>query len=93
MRRVLILNILLLAIIGGLIFQIVTLWWFHQPEAEATAPKEAKTQKVDVPKVDRRPAPRILRRKLPIKTCSTSPGPGSPQAPPSQPLRPSRFGR
>jgi hypothetical protein len=93
MRRVLILNILLLAIIGGLIFQIVTLWWVHQPEAEATAPKEAKAPKVDVPKVDRRPAPPNLSTQIADKDLfdqsRTGVAPGTAVASaPTEPVRP-----
>jgi hypothetical protein len=64
MRRVLILNILLLSIIGLLLFQIVTLWWAREPEAEAVAARESKPQKVDIPKVDRRPAPPNLAQQI-----------------------------
>lgn len=56
MRRVLILNLLLLAILAVLVVQIVSLWWAGEPEAEVAAPREAKAQKLDLPKVDRRPA-------------------------------------
>ncbi|MCC6767373.1 MAG: hypothetical protein IT293_22210 [Deltaproteobacteria bacterium] len=64
MRRVLILNILLLVVVAGLLFQIVTLWWVRTPEAEAIAPREAKAQKLDLPKVDRRPAPPNLATQI-----------------------------
>jgi hypothetical protein len=93
MRRVLILNILLLAIIGGLIFQIVTLWWTHEPEAEATAPKETKAQKVEIPKVDRRPAPPNLSTQIADKDLfdqsRTGVAPGTTVATaPAEPVRP-----
>jgi hypothetical protein len=57
MRRVLILNLLLLTIVAVLVVQIVSLWWFREPEAETAAPREAKAQKLDLPKVDRRAPP------------------------------------
>lgn len=60
MRRVLILNLFLLAIVAVLVVQIVSVWWLGEPEAEVTAPREAKAQKLDIPKVDRRaPSPNL----------------------------------
>lgn len=64
MRRVLILNLLLLAIVAVLVVQIVSLWWASEPQVEAAAPREAKAQKVDIPKVDRRPAPANLATQI-----------------------------
>jgi hypothetical protein len=64
MRRVLILNLLLLAIVAVLVVQIVALWWGGEPEAEIAAPREAKAQKLDVPKVDRRPPPPNLATQI-----------------------------
>jgi hypothetical protein len=64
MRRVLILNLLLLAIVAVLVVQIVALWWFQEPEAETVAPREAKAQKIDIPKVDRRPPPPNLATQI-----------------------------
>ena len=64
MRRVLILNLLLLAVVAGLVVQIVSLWWAGEPEAVVVAPREAKMQKVDLPKVDRRPAPPNLATQI-----------------------------
>ncbi|MEO6025818.1 MAG: hypothetical protein ABIR79_02995 [Candidatus Binatia bacterium] len=55
MRRVLIINLFLLAIVAVLVVQIVSVWWLGEPEAEVAAPREAKAQKLDIPKVDRRP--------------------------------------
>ncbi len=93
MRRVLILNILLLAIIGGLLFEIVSLWWIHAPEAEAVAPRDAKPQKVDLPKVDRRPAPPNLSTQIADKDLfdqsrtGVQPGTAAANAP-TEPVRP-----
>lgn len=64
MRRVLILNLLLLAIVAVLVVQIVSLWWGGEPEVEAVAPREARAQKLDIPKVDRRPPPPNLARQI-----------------------------
>jgi len=64
MRRVLILNLLLLAIVVVLVVQIVSLWWAHAPEAETVVSREAKAQKVEVPKVDRRPPPPNLAKQI-----------------------------
>jgi hypothetical protein len=79
MRRVLILNILLLAIIAGLIFQIVNLWWAREPEAEA--------------KVDRRPPPPNLSTQIADKDLfdqsrtGVQPGTAAASAP-TEPVRP-----
>lgn len=64
MRRVLILNLLLLAIVGVLVVAIASLWWANEPEAEAVSPREAKAPKVELPKVDRRPAPPNLSTQI-----------------------------
>ncbi len=64
MRRVLIINLFLLAIVAVLVVQIVSVWWFHEPEAEVTAPREAKAQKLDIPKVDRRAPPPNLASQI-----------------------------
>ena len=64
MRRVLILNLLLLAIVAVLAIQIVRLWWASEPVVEAGTPKETKAQKVDLPKVDRRPPPPNLATQI-----------------------------
>ncbi len=55
MRRVLILNVLLLAIIAGLVVQIVALWWRAEAEVETVAPRETKAQHPDMPPAPRRP--------------------------------------
>jgi hypothetical protein len=94
MRRVLILNILLVAIIAVLIFQIVTLWWVHEPEAEAVAPKDTKPQKVDLPKVDRRPPPPNLATQISDKDLfdqsrqGVKEGAAAAAAAPAEPVRP-----
>jgi hypothetical protein len=64
MRRVLILNLLLLAIVAVLVVQIVALWWFNEPEADPVAPREVKAQKLDLPKVDRRAPPANLATQI-----------------------------
>jgi hypothetical protein len=93
MRRVLILNILLLAVIGALLFQIVSLWWFPAQQAEVAAPKEAKAQKLDLPKVDRRPPPPNLSTQIADKDLfdqsRTGVAPGTAAAAaPVEPVRP-----
>jgi hypothetical protein len=55
MRRVLILNVLLLAIIAGLVVQIVSLWWRAEAEVETIVPRETKAQHPELPPVPRRP--------------------------------------
>jgi hypothetical protein len=93
MRRVLILNIFLLLLVAGLLFQIVTLWWFREPEAEAIAPREAKAQKLDLPKVDRRPPPPNLSTQIADKDLfdqsrtGVQPGTTASTAP-TEPVRP-----
>jgi hypothetical protein len=64
MRRILILNLLLLAIVAVLVVQIVALWWAREPEDVVVAPKEAKAGKVELPKVDRRPPPANLSTQI-----------------------------
>jgi len=54
-RRVLILNVLLLAIIVALVLQIVSLWWRAEAEVETLAPRETKAQHPDIPPAPRRP--------------------------------------
>jgi len=54
-RRILILNVLLLAIIVALVVQIVTLWWRAEAEVETVAPREAKAQRQDMPPAPRKP--------------------------------------
>jgi hypothetical protein len=93
MRRVLILNLLLLAIVAVLVVQIVSLWWAREPEAEAVAPREAKAQKLDLPKVDRRPGPPNLATQISDKDLfdqsRTGAQPGqAAAAAPTEPVRP-----
>jgi hypothetical protein len=93
MRRVLILNLLLLAIVSVLVIQIVRLWWGGEPVVEAVTPKEAKAQKVDLPKVDRRPPPANLASQIADKDLfdqsRTGVQPGAAQAAaPTEPVRP-----
>jgi hypothetical protein len=55
MRRVLILNVLLLAIIAGLVVQIVSLWWRAEAEVETIVPRETKAQHPELPPAPHRP--------------------------------------
>jgi hypothetical protein len=92
MRRVLILNLLLLAIVAVLAVQIVSLWWGGEPEVEAVAPREAKAQKLDIPKVDRRPPPANLASQIADKDLfdqsRTGAEPGAAAVVTTEPLRP-----
>jgi hypothetical protein len=92
MRRVLILNLLLLAIAAVLVVQIVSLWWARAPEAVAVAPREAKAQKVEVPKVDRRPPPPNLAKQIADKDLfdqsRTAPQEGTATVVAAEPIRP-----
>ena len=92
MRRVLILNLLLLAIVAVLAVQIVSLWWGGEPEVEAVAPREAKAQKLDIPKVDRRPPPPNLASQIADKDLfdqsRTGAEPGPAAVLTTEPLRP-----
>jgi hypothetical protein len=94
MRRVLILNLFLLAIVAVLAVQIVRLWWGGEPVVEAVTPKEAKAQKLDLPKVDRRPPPANLATQIADKDLfdqsRTGVPPGTVQAAatPAEPVRP-----
>jgi hypothetical protein len=93
MRRVLILNLLLLAIVAVLVVQIVSLWWGGEPEVEVVAPREAKAQKLDIPKVDRRPPPPNLASQIADKDLfdqsrtGAEPGPAA-AAVTTEPVRP-----
>ncbi|MEB2284965.1 MAG: hypothetical protein B6D46_11955 [Polyangiaceae bacterium UTPRO1] len=93
MRRVVFLDVLLLAVVAGLLFQIATLWWASEPEAEVAAPHEAKAPKFDLPRVDRRPPPANLAAQIADKDLfdqsRTGVQPGSATAAaPSEPVRP-----
>lgn len=92
MRRVLILNLLLLAIVAVLVVQIVSLWWASGPEVETVSPHEAKAQKLDVPKVDRRPPAPNLATQIADKDLFDQSRTGVPpeavNALPTEPLRP-----
>ena len=92
MRRVLILNLLLLAIAAVLVVQIVSLWWARAPEAETVVAREAKAQKVEVPKVDRRPPPPNLAKQIADKDLfdqsRTAPQEGTATAVAAEPVRP-----
>ncbi len=92
MRRVLILNLLLLGIVGLLAIQIVLLWWGNETPLESVAPREAKAQKVDIPKVDRRPPPANLATLIADKDLfdqsRTGAQPGQMASAPTEPVRP-----
>jgi hypothetical protein len=60
MRRVLILNVLLLAIVAVLVVQIVALWWGTDAAVEQVAPRKPKSQRALVRNPVRPPAPRDL---------------------------------
>lgn len=64
MRRVLILNVLLLAIILGLVVQIASLWWRADAEVDTVAPREAKAQRLEPPPAPRRPPAPDLANKI-----------------------------
>lgn len=92
MRRVLILNLLLVAVLGVLVVRIVALFWWSEPEVVAATPREAKTQKVEIPKVDRRPPPPNLASAIADKDLfdqsRTAAQPGVVAAAPTEPVRP-----
>jgi len=55
MKRLLILNVLLVAIIVGLMVQIFALWWRAEADVETVAPRDAKMQRFELPAPARRP--------------------------------------
>ena len=57
MKRVLILNAVLLTIVVALVVQIVALWWRAEAEVEPVTARETKVQRLDVPEAARKPAP------------------------------------
>lgn len=57
MRRLLIVNVLLLAVVVGLVVQIVALWWRGEAEVESIVPRDAKAARSEVPPAVRRPPP------------------------------------
>ena len=57
MRRLVILNVLLLAIVVALVVQIVALWWRAEADIEPGAQRDIKTQRLEVPVVARHPPP------------------------------------
>ena len=64
MRRVLILNVLLLAIILALVVQIATLWWRAEAEVDTVAPREAKAQRPEQQPAPRKPPAPDLANKI-----------------------------
>ena len=57
MKRLLIVNVLLLAIVVVLVVQIFALRWRAEAVVEAVVPREAKPQRLDTPPVARQPPP------------------------------------
>jgi hypothetical protein len=99
MRRLVILNVLLLAIVVALVVQIFALWWRAEANVEPSTPRESKTQRLEVPPAVRRPPPpdvatRIADKDLfdasrsADKTVAAAPV----DAPPPQPLTLSLLG-
>lgn len=62
MKRLLILNVLLLAIVIGLVVEIGALWWRAEAEVEPVAPRESKALRLDVPAAVRKPPPPDLAK-------------------------------
>lgn len=60
MRRVLILNVILLAIVAVLVIQIVVLWWGTDAGVDEVAARTPKSQRIAVRNPVRPPAPRDL---------------------------------
>ncbi len=60
MRRVLILNVMLLAIVAVLVVQIVVLWWGGDAVVDEAATRTPKSQRIAVRNPVRPPAPRDL---------------------------------
>jgi hypothetical protein len=79
MRRVLILNVLLLAVIAALVVQIVALWWRTDDAAEQVAPREAKAQRLDVPNAVRPPPPSDLAASIADKDLFEASRSGAPE--------------
>jgi len=99
MKRLLILNVLLLAIIVGLMVQIFALWWRAEADVETVAPRDAKVQRLELPAVARRPpapdlATHIAEKDLFDASRSADKGPTGPAVQPSPPppLNLSLFG-
>ena len=95
MRRVLILNLLLLAIVGVLVVQIVALFWWSEPEAEAVGAargQDAEGRHSRRSTGDRRP-PNLATQIADKDLFDQSRTAGRPRAPPWRPRRPSRCGR
>ncbi|HEY2385603.1 MAG TPA: hypothetical protein VGK30_01465 [Candidatus Binatia bacterium] len=93
MRRVLILNVLLLAIILGLVVQIASLWWRAEAEDDSVAPREAKAQRPEPPPAPRRPPAPDLANKIAEKdlfdasrSAEKAPAVAAAEAPPPPPL-------
>jgi hypothetical protein len=64
MKRLLIVNVLLLAVVVGLVVQIVALWWSAEAAVDATAPREVKTQRLEIPSAARKPPPPDLAKHI-----------------------------
>jgi hypothetical protein len=67
MKRLLIVNIVLLAIVVVLAAQIASLWWRGQPAVDPVVPKAAKPPKADVRNAPRRPPAPDIAEKIAAK--------------------------
>ncbi len=92
MKRLLIVNIVLLAIVVLLVAQIVMLWWRGQPVIEPVASRAAKAPRIDVRTPPRRPPPADIGEKIAAKDLfdpSRAPAPAADTSPtPEEPVRP-----
>ena len=93
MRRVLILNILLLAIVAGLVFQIVTLWWWQRAGSGGRGPEGG--QGPEGRRAQGRPPPAAAesldpdRRQGPLRPVADGvPAGTAAAAAPAEPVRP-----
>jgi hypothetical protein len=57
MKRLLVVNVLLLAVVVGLVVQIFALWWRAEAEIEQPAPRELGIRHIELPSAVRRPPP------------------------------------
>lgn len=81
MRRLLILNVLLLVIVAALVVQIAAVWWRAEADVEQVAPREVKSQRQELVPVARRPPPPDLVASIPNKDLFDQSRALAPQAP------------